>query len=116
MRVSAGEASSEVRAPANGADPGTLLNDPEFLRLLRRRSRLRWGLAGLLTLAYLAYGLGGLYAAELFARRLGGSAVSLAVVLGYAIIVLGIVCSIFYVRQVNRLIAPWQARQPGARR
>lgn len=115
MNVVAGEA-SVVRAPANGTDPGTLLNDPEFLRLLRRRSRLRWGLAGLLTLAYLAYGLGGLYAAELFARRLGGSAVSLAVVLGYAIIVLGIGCSIFYVRRVNRLIAPWHERQSGGRR
>jgi uncharacterized membrane protein (DUF485 family) len=90
-----------------------LLTDPEFTRLLRRRSRLRWGLTGLLSVAYLAYGIGGLYVPDVFATPLGGSSVSLAVVLGYGIIVLGIACSIFYVRQVNRLCEPLQKRLGG---
>lgn len=107
---------SQVRPETGGVDAGTLLNDPDFLQLLRRRSRLRWSLAGLLTVAYLAYGMGGLYAPGIFALRFGGSAVSLAVVLGYTIILLGIACSIFYVWQVNRLIAPLQERLSRERR
>jgi uncharacterized membrane protein (DUF485 family) len=92
---------------------GDLLHDPEFTRLLRRRSRLRWSLTGLLSVAYLAYGIGGLYVPAVFAAPLGGSAVSLAVILGYGIIALGIACSIFYVCQVNRLCAPLQKRLRG---
>lgn len=90
-----------------------LLEDPDFTRLLRRRSRLRWWLAGLLTVAYLAYGIGGLYVPEFFAAPLGDSAVSVGVVLGYGIILLGIGCSIFYVWRVNRIIAPLQRRLAG---
>lgn len=116
MPGSAAAEQAEVRPGTGGTDAGALLNDPEFMELLRRRSRLRWGLAGLLTVAYLAYGIGGLYAPGFFALRLGGSAVSLAVVLGYTIILLGIACSIFYVWQVNRLIAPLQERLSRERR
>jgi uncharacterized membrane protein (DUF485 family) len=92
-----------------------LMEDPEFVRLLRRRSRLRWGLSGLLTAAYLAYGIGGLYVPGVFASRLGASGISLGFVLGYGIIFLGIACSIFYVWQVNRIVAPLQNRLPGKR-
>lgn len=90
-----------------------LLNDPDFKRLLRRRSRLRWGLAGLLIVAYLAYGIAGLYAADILARPLPGSAITWGLLLGYSIILLGIACSIYYVWQVNRIIAPLQKRLAG---
>lgn len=90
-----------------------LLDDPDFRRLLRRRSRLRWGLAGLLTAVYLAYGMAGLYAPELLAQPLPGSAISWSLVIGYGIIALGIASSIFYVWQVNRIIAPLQKRLAG---
>lgn len=96
--------------------PGDLLHDPDFLRLLKRRSRLRWGLAGLVTAAYLAYGLGGLYVPEFFAIRPGGSAVTLSVLLGYGIILFAIACSIYYVWQVNRIIAPLEKRLASERR
>jgi uncharacterized membrane protein (DUF485 family) len=90
-----------------------LLQDPDFARLLRRRSRLRWGLSALLTAAYLAYGLAGLYLPDVFAAGLGDSSLTVGVVLGYGIILLGIACSVFYVRQVNRIIAPLQQRLAG---
>jgi uncharacterized membrane protein (DUF485 family) len=94
---------------------GELLHDSDFQRLLRRRSRLRWGLAGFLTATYLAYGLGGLYAPDFFAAKIAGSAVSLSILLGYGIILLGITCSIYYVWQVNRIVAPLQKRLAGER-
>ena len=90
-----------------------LLNDADFRRLLQRRSRLRWGLAGLLTAVYFAYGLAGLYAPDLLAMRLPGSTITWSIVLGYAIIALGIACSIGYVWQVNRIIAPLQKKIAG---
>lgn len=90
-----------------------LLKDPVFQRLLRRRSRLRWGLSGLLVSVYLIYGMAGLYAAEFLAAPISGSATTWGILLGYSIILLGIASSIFYVRQVNRIIAPLQNRVAG---
>ncbi len=90
-----------------------LLEDPDFKRLLRRRGRLRWGLAGLLCVVYLAYGMAGLYAPGLLERPFPGSSVAAGFVVGYGIIVLGIGSSIFYVWQVNRIIAPLQKRLAG---
>lgn len=87
-----------------------LLHDPDFQRLLRRRSLLRWGLSGLLVTSYLGYGLAGLYVPDLLARPIAGSAVAWGLLLGYGIILMSIVCSIFYVWQVNRIIAPLQQR------
>lgn len=87
-----------------------LMNDPDFQRLLRRRSRLRWGLTGLLVAAYLGYGLAGLYAPEVLAQPVFGSAIALSLLLGYGIIVLAIACSIFYVWRVNHIIAPLEQR------
>lgn len=87
-----------------------LLNDPGFQRLLHRRSRLRWGLSCLLVAVYLAYGLVGVYAPATLGQPFFGSAVTYSVVVGYGIIFLGIACSIYYVWQVNRIIAPLQQR------
>ncbi len=90
-----------------------LLSDPDFRRLMRRRSRLRWGLSALLVGSYLAYGMAGIYAGELLAAPFLGTAVTWSVVIGYAIIFLGIGSSIYYVWQVNRIIAPLQKRLAG---
>jgi uncharacterized membrane protein (DUF485 family) len=90
-----------------------LLSDPDFLRLMKRRSRLRWGLSAVLVGSYLIYGMAGLYAGELLATPFLGTAVTWSVVIGYAIIFLGIGSSIYYVWQVNRIIAPLQKRLAG---
>jgi uncharacterized membrane protein (DUF485 family) len=95
------------------SERGELLNDADFRRLLRRRSRLRWWLAGFLTAAYLGYGLAGLYAPALLATSLPGSSITLSIALGYGIIALGIASSIGYVWQVNRIIAPLQKKIAG---
>lgn len=90
-----------------------LLSDPDFLRLMRRRSRLRWGLTAMLVGSYLTYGMAGLYAGELLAQSFLGTGVTWSVIVGYGIIVLGIGSSIYYVWQVNRIIAPLQKRLAG---
>lgn len=95
------------------ANHGELLNDPDFRRLLRRRSRLRWGLTATLVAAYLVYGMAGLYATEVLAAPFLGSAITWGIVLGYSIILLGIACSIYYVWQVNRIVEPLQKRLAG---
>jgi uncharacterized membrane protein (DUF485 family) len=77
---------------------------------LSRRSRLRWSLSSLLIAAYLSYGLAGIYSPGILARPFLGSAITWSLLLGYGIILLGIACSIFYVWQVNRIIAPLQQR------
>lgn len=84
------------------------LRDPEFRKLLARRSRLRWGLSGLLFGAYLLYAMAGLYATDALATPFFDTGVTWGIVSGYGIILLAIGCSLYYVRAVNRLIAPLQ--------
>jgi uncharacterized membrane protein (DUF485 family) len=86
-------------------DESALLKEPEFHRLLVRRSRLRWGFSGLLIGAYLVWGIGGLYYAEAYATPLAGSAFPAGLAMGLLIIALSIVFSIIYVRAVNRIEA-----------
>ncbi|HEX5764622.1 MAG TPA: DUF485 domain-containing protein [Woeseiaceae bacterium] len=95
------------------SERGELLNDADFRRLLQRRSRLRWWLAGFLTAAYLGYGLAGIYTPALLAKSLPNSSITLSIALGYGIIALGIACSIGYVWQVNKIIAPLQKKIAG---
>lgn len=93
-----------------------LLNDPEFRTLLRRRSRLRWGLTLLLVVAYLGYGIGGLYFGAFFARPIAGSGTTVALAGGFGIILLAIVAALYYVWRVNHIIAPLQKRLAEERR
>ncbi len=81
----------------------SVLNDPQFQKLLTRRSRLRWGLSGLLITAYLAYGMAGIYASDLLGTKFMNSSISWGIVIGYAIIALSIVLSLVYVRVIRRL-------------
>jgi uncharacterized membrane protein (DUF485 family) len=82
-----------------------LLKDPEFQRLLVRRSRWRWGLSGLLIGAYLVWGIGGIYFAEAYAAPFMGIALPWGMAVGFLIIAMSIVLSMVYVRVVNRLEA-----------
>ncbi len=80
-----------------------ILRDPAFQELLRRRSRLRWGMTTFIVTAFLAYGMAGLYAPDFMGQRIAGSAFSWAIGLGYLLIAFAIGLSLLYVRQINRL-------------
>lgn len=86
-------------------DEAELLRDPAFQRLLTRRSRWRWGLSGFLIVAYLIWGIGGIYFPESYAAPFMGRALPWGITVGLLIIALSIVLSIAYVRIVNRLEA-----------
>lgn len=84
-------------------DEAALLRDPEFQKLLSRRSRWRWGLSVSLIGVYLLYALGGLYFADLYAQPFGESSIPRGIVFGLVLIGLSIVLSAIYIRVVNHL-------------
>lgn len=86
-----------------GLDELSVLRDPRFQKLLRQRSRLRWGLTGLLVGAYFVYSLAGIYASELLATRFMNSSISWWIVIGYLIMAVAIALSLAYVRIVRQL-------------
>lgn len=86
-----------------------IFDNPEFQRLLSRRSRWRWALSIGLIGAYFAYCLAGIYFNDAFARPALGTSISWGIVLGYLVIALAIILSILYIRVVGRLVED----QPG---
>ncbi len=87
----------------NESDELSILNDPKFQKLLTRRSRLRWGLTGLLIAGYLAYGMAGIYASDLLGARFMGSSISWWIIIGVSFIALAIVLSLVYIRLITKL-------------
>ncbi len=87
------------------ADEAGLLRDPEFHRLLARRSRWRWGLSILLIASYLLWSVGGIYFTEAYVAPFMGLAIPWGMAAGFLIIALSIIASVVYVRVVNRLEA-----------
>jgi uncharacterized membrane protein (DUF485 family) len=85
-------------------DDAKLIRDPEFRKLLVRRARWRWSFSGLLIVAYLLYGVLGVYLPEAYAEPVIG-ALPLGMVMGLTIIVLTIALSIWYVSIATRLEA-----------
>lgn len=81
----------------------TLLEDPEFQKLLLQRSRWRWTLSGALIGIYLVYAVGSLYYKVAYASPFMDSSIPWGIVIGYLIMAVSIVLSIVYVRVVNRL-------------
>jgi len=91
-----------------------ILRDPEFQRLLVRRSRWRWGFSGGLIGMYLVYCLLGVYLPEAFGRPVLGSPITWGIALGYLIIALAVFLSILYIRIVGRLLeVPFGERESG---
>ncbi len=86
-------------------DPSDRLENQGFQRLMRRRNRWRWGLSALLIIAYLVYGVAGIYIADVYAKPFFGWALPWGLALGYLIIFASIALSILYVRVANRLEA-----------
>ena len=81
-----------------------ILSDPAFKTLMSKRSRLRWGLTTFLSVAYLGYGLAGVYLPDVMARPFFGSSMPWVMFIGYLLIALSIVLSIGYIHIVNSLI------------
>ena len=95
------------------SDDVSVLNDPQFQKLLRRRSRWRWGLSGLLITAYLTYSMAGIYASDLLGTKFMNSSISWEIVIGYAILALSIVLSLVYVRVIRRLCSSQTSTDSG---
>ena len=84
-------------------DEPEIIRDPEFRKLLKIRSRWRWGLSGGLVGGYLVYIVAGIYVPDAYARPFAGSSLPWGIVLGYFIIALSIALSLIYVRVINKL-------------
>lgn len=89
----------------------SILDDPDFRRLLAFRSRLRWILTGMLIAAYITWALAGIYVSDALAAKFMGSSISWGIVVGYLIIALSIACSLIYVRVINRLYLSHHAKR-----
>lgn len=86
-------------------DEAELLRDPEFRKLLARRSRWRWGMSILLIGAYLIWTVGGIYFADAYGAPFLGMTLPWGMAVGILIIILSIALSIVYVRVINRIEA-----------
>ena len=84
-------------------DEAEILRNPEFQKLLKHRSRWRWGFSIGLVGSYFAYIVAGIYIPETYAVPFAGSAGPGGGVLGYLLIALSIVWSVIYVRVINRM-------------
>ncbi len=84
-------------------DEADILRDPDFQKLLKIRSRWRWGLAGGLVGGYFVYIVAGIYVPDAYAMPFAGSSLPWGIVLGYLIIALSIALSLIYVRAINKL-------------
>ena len=84
-------------------DESELIRDPEFQKLLKIRSRWRWGLSGGLVGGYLVYIIAGIYIPDAYAMPFACSSLPWGIVLGYFIIASSIALSLIYVRVINKL-------------
>lgn len=77
------------------------LNDPDFQRVMKRRSRLRWGFSGVILGVYLLWGIGGVYFADFYAAPFFGNTLPTGMAMGFLIISLAMIMSLIYVRLTN---------------
>lgn len=86
-------------------DATEIFDDPAFMRLLNKRSKLRWGFSTFLIGAYLGYGMAGLLFPDAYATAVFNSSIPLGMALGFALIGSSVAMSMIYVRIINRLEA-----------
>ena len=86
-------------------DAAKRLEDPDFQRLLKKRSRWRWGMSTLLLGSYLLYSVAGVYLDEAFATTVPGTSLPWGLAIGFTLIFASIILSIVYVQVINRLEA-----------
>lgn len=80
-----------------------LMNDPEFQRVMKRRSFLRWSFSGVILGVYLLWGIGGVYFADFYAAPFFGNTLPTGLAMGFIIIALAMVMSVIYVRLTNKI-------------
>ena len=86
-------------------DAAKRLEDPDFQRLLKKRSRWRWGMSTLLIGCYLIYSIAGVYLDTVFAATVPGTSLPWGLAIGFVLIFASIILSIVYVQAINRLEA-----------
>ena len=79
------------------------IDEPRIQALLARRSRLRWRFSAILIVAYLVWGVAGVYAPGFYAAPFLGIAMPTGIAMGFAIIILSMVLAVVYVRIVNEI-------------
>jgi len=83
------------------SDNAELLNDADFQRLVRHRSRLRWSFSGVILGVYLLWGICGVYFADFYAAPFFGNTLPTGLAMGFMIIALAMVMAVVYVRLTN---------------
>lgn len=85
------------------SDNAELLNDPEFQRIIRQRSRLRWSFSGVILGVYLLWGICGVYFADFYASPFFGNTLPTGLAMGFMIIALAMIMAVVYVRLTNNI-------------
>ncbi|WP_407276338.1 DUF485 domain-containing protein [Halothiobacillus sp. DCM-1] len=79
-----------------------IANDPEFQRLIQRRTAYGWRMALIMMAAYFAFILVIAYAPGFFATKVAaGSPLSLGITIGFVLIVFAFVLTGLYVHKAN---------------
>ena len=84
-------------------DNSEILDDPEFQRVIRRRSRLRWSFSGVILGVYLLWGICGVYFADFYAAPFFGNTLPTGLAMGFMIIALAMIMAVVYVRLTNKV-------------
>jgi len=85
------------------SDESARLDDPEFRRVMKRRSFLRWSFSGVILAVYLLWGICGVYFADFYAAPFFGNTLPTGLAMGFMIIALAMIMSVVYVRLTNKL-------------
>ena len=79
------------------------LSDPEFQRIVKRRSFLRWSFSGVILGVYLVWGICGVYFPDFYAAPFFGNTLPTGLAMGFIIIALAMIMAVVYVRLTNKL-------------
>jgi uncharacterized membrane protein (DUF485 family) len=76
-------------------------SDPNYIKLVKERSRYGWTLTALMLIVYYGYILLVAFNKELMSTRIGDGVMTLAMPIGLAVIVFTVVITGIYVRRAN---------------
>jgi uncharacterized membrane protein (DUF485 family) len=76
-------------------------SDPNYIKLVKERSRYGWTLTALMLIVYYGYILLVAFNKELMSTRIGDGVMTLAMPIGLAVIVFTVIITGIYVRRAN---------------